>query len=103
MPVPQALLIATIVGALVEVCKSLVGRVLVALGISFVTYQGFDATLGWVKSDVISRIGALPPDVVGLLGVLQVDVCINILFSAYMARLGVMGLTNGTITRMVQK
>ena len=41
MPVPQALLIATIVGALVEVCKSLVGRVLVALGISFVTYQGF--------------------------------------------------------------
>lgn len=60
MPEPQALLIATIVGALVEVCKSLVGRVLVALGISFVTYQGFDGTLGWVKSDVISRIGALP-------------------------------------------
>ncbi|WP_428996752.1 DUF2523 family protein [Pseudomonas aeruginosa] len=40
------------------------------------------------KDYVFSNLGGVPAQWLQVLGLLQVDVCINILFSAYIARAG---------------
>lgn len=95
--------IAALLGGLVSAMSSFVGRALVALGVSYVTYTGIDAVTGWIFSEVQDRIGDAPTAVVQVLGLLQVDTCLSILASAVAARHVIAGLTAGKLTRMVIK
>ncbi len=63
-----------------------------ALGFSAVTFTGVTVVMDKAKDYVFSNIGALPASWLQLLGVLQVDVAINILFSAYIARAVMWGM-----------
>ncbi len=82
---------------------SFVGRVLVALGISVVTYTGMQASLDWLKAGAVSALGSLPPQVVGMLGVLRVGQCISIVCSAIVARMIVNGMQSDTVKRWVMR
>jgi len=95
--------VAAIGGMLINLVGTLVGRVLVALGLSVITYTGVNATLEALKSQAVQSFTALPPEVFGMLGMMRVGQCISIITSAIAARLLLDGLTSDTFKRMVMK
>lgn len=93
-------------GLLVQIAGTLVGQVLLSIGIGFATYTGVSASLEWAKAEFISGFtsGSLPAGVVGLLALLKVGTCVSMLFSALTIRLTLSGLSaGGTLHRMVHK
>jgi hypothetical protein len=97
------LLIAALWGALVPMLGTMVGRVLVSLGIGYVSYTGIDATMGWAKAQFLSGMSGLPSQAIGLASTMKVGVCVSMLLSALVARLVLQGLTGGTITKMMAR
>lgn len=79
-------LIAALWGAFLSILPSIIGRILVAIGISAITYTGFSLALDSYKSDIFSALGATSPTILQVMGVLNVGTAINILFSAMAAR-----------------
>jgi hypothetical protein len=95
------LFISALIGALVSICASLVGRILVSLSIGYVTYTGVSVGLTALQNWVWSEAAGLPETVLNILGFLQVDTCIDIMLSAYVARITLAGLSaGGSITKM---
>lgn len=99
----MAPLIASLLGGLITVVGTMAGRVLVALGVSVVTYTGLSSSLDWLKGQMMGSLLSLPPEVVGLLSVLKIGVALNIYMSAIAARLVIGGLTGDTLKRWVLK
>jgi energy-converting hydrogenase Eha subunit H len=97
------LLIQALLGGLVQAAGTLVGKVLLSLGIGYVSYTGINLFFDSAKQQLFSAIASQAPVVLQLAGVLQIGTCVNILISAALAKLTLMGLTNGAITRMVTK
>ncbi len=95
--------IAAIGGMLINIVGSLVGRVLVALGIGVVTFTGVNAALDELKVQAVQSFSALPPEVVGMLAMMKVGVAISIVTSAIAARLLLDGLTSDTFKRWTLK
>lgn len=92
-----------VIGGLAYVITSFVGRVLIALGIGYVSFTGLSAWVGSVKDLVLSNLYALPPEFVQVMSLVKLDTCISILFSAISVRLILEGLSSDTITKMVIK
>lgn len=90
--------VAILWGAFLRIIGSMVGRVLVSLGIAVVTYTGVDTALSKLKGDAITALMGLPPDLVALLSFLKVGVAISIVTSAVAVRLALSGMT-GAIKR----
>lgn len=97
------LFLAAFLGALVSAAGTLVGKVLISLGIGLVVFTGVDASIAWARDMALTNIQALPPDVVGILSTLKVGVFISMISSALVVRMTLQGLTGGSIKRMVQK
>ncbi|MGB6101697.1 MAG: DUF2523 domain-containing protein [Comamonas sp.] len=95
--------LAALGGVLINLVGTIVGRVMIALGIGVVTYTGMNTTLGWLKAQALASIQTLPPEVVGLLGLLQVGTCISIVTSAMAARAVINGISGDTFKRWVLK
>lgn len=64
-----------------------VARILLAIGVSFVTFQGLDAVLNMATNSLHGLFGSLPSNVGALLGLADVDFALNLILSAYAARL----------------
>jgi hypothetical protein len=92
-----------IIGWLIAACSTIVGRVLISLGISYVSYKGLDAGITAMKSEFFNSASGLGSTVTGLMGVLKLDVCVNMIASAIVGRLVFAGMTSGTVRRMVFK
>jgi len=93
--------IGALIGALISAMGTMVGRVLISLGISYITYSGISLSLSWAKDQVMSKMGNAPSMLLNVLGILQVGTCINIVFSAYVAVLVLKGVSAaGSITKM---
>jgi hypothetical protein len=97
------LFIAALWGALIPMLGSLVGRVLVSLGVGYVSYTGIDTGIAWAKAQFLTGMSGLPAQAMGLASTMKVGVCVSMLLSALVARLVLQGLTSGTITKMVTK
>jgi hypothetical protein len=97
------IVIAALIGALADAAASLVGRVLIAMFISYVTYSGLDTLLSAIGGNIKEYMTGLPSVMVGLLGILKADVDVNIILSALTARATLNGLQNGSITRRIIK
>jgi hypothetical protein len=95
--------IASLIGGLVQAAGTLVGRVLLSLGIGYLTYTGVDASLAWVRDQVVAASGGLPGQTLAVLGALRAGSGLSVVFSALAARLVLSGLTSGSIKRMVLK
>lgn len=95
--------IAAIGGMLINLVGTLVGRVMVALGLSVVTYTGINAALDAIKSQAISSFNSLPADTIAIISMMRVGECISIVSSAIAARLILNGLTGDTFKRWVSK
>jgi hypothetical protein len=97
------LFLAALLGGLVQAASSIAGRVLIALGIGYVSYTGISALLDWIKAQVVSYLVGAPATMVAIMGLLKIDVAVSIVFSALAARLVLQGLTSDKLTRMVIK
>lgn len=99
----MGILVAALIGGLATAAASLVGRVLIALFIGFVAYQGVDIALAAAKSHIFEYLGQEPGIVLNVLGLLNVDRSIEVVFSAIAARLVLNGLTGGSMKKMIFK
>jgi len=97
------LFLAALIGALVDACGTLVGRVLVSLGIGYVAFSGVDVSIEWARDYAVQSFSGLPPQALAVAGALQIGTAISILSSALTTRMVLQGLTGGTIRRMVQR
>ena len=95
--------VAALLGGLISITGSLVGRVLVALGISVVTYSGMDASLSWLRVQAVQALQGTGADVVGMLSVMRVGQCISIVTSAILARALITGINSDSVKRWVLK
>jgi large-conductance mechanosensitive channel len=99
---PYAIAVA-IGGALLSLVASLVGRVLLALALGFVSYQGFDLLLTQFTTLFMQYSQALSSDTLKVLGLLKLGTCFNIALSALTIRATLGGLQSGTFKRLVHK
>lgn len=67
-------------------------KLLRGLGFAAVTYTGINILMDQAKDYVFQNMASLPMEWINLLGLLKVDVCINIIFSAYVARAMLWGM-----------
>lgn len=95
-----AFLLPAIAGALLSVAASLVGRILIALGIGLITYTGLNTALGYFSTTFTNAMGSSGATIAGLCGVLQLDACLSIFTAAALAKLAIAGATSGTIKRL---
>jgi hypothetical protein len=95
--------IAALIGGLVQSAFSMVGRVLVALGFSYVTFSGLDTSLSWIKTTIQSSVTGLPSQALSVLGACNVGIAVSIVLSAISARMIFDGMTGGAIRKMVLK
>jgi len=93
--------IGSLAGALLSLVGSHVLRVLTALGLGILTYEGFSAALDFFKNPVLSSFSGLPADILSLLGYMKVGKSLTIIFSALLASVAIKGLTNGVYKRFV--
>lgn len=78
------------------VAGPLVNRILTGLGIGAVSYVGINLMLGQAKSYIVSNFGSLAHNVMLLLGVAKVDIAVNIIFAAVVARAVASGMNKGS-------
>lgn len=98
-----AFLIPAIAGALVSIVGSLVGRVLMALGMGVFSYVGINASLDVFKrmfADAMSGVGG---DIAGVCGMLKLDMCLSIFIAAALVKLVISGASGGTLKRLSMK
>lgn len=90
-------------GGLAAICGSLVGRVLLALGIGYVTFKGFDLVITWLLDQIKANMNSMSLETVNFFGYLWVDKAIGMVFSAYSAAVLVKLAGSTNITKMVTK
>ncbi|MFT4173951.1 MAG: DUF2523 domain-containing protein [Rhodocyclaceae bacterium] len=96
--------IAALLGGLIQIAATLAGRVLIGIGIGFVTFTGVMTMLGKITDGIVTRVNGLPTEMIQLLGVMQLDTDITIFTTALVVRMTLNGLSaDGAIKRMVQK
>lgn len=96
-------LLMAIGGLLLQLAASMVGRVLLALGLSYVTYSGFDVGVTWLLDQIKANFTGMGADTASFLAWLWVDKAIGLIFSAYSAAL-VVKMAGGTkLTKLVTK
>lgn len=98
------LFLVGLLGGLGSIAGNLVGRVLVALGIGYITYQGLDIAISYFQNQALSYLlSSGYQEVNAALNMLNIGKCINVTFSAIIARNVISGLTGGSITKTVIK
>jgi len=95
--------LAALLGGFISSAASIAGRVLISIGFGIVAYTGITVALDALKDQAMANLSAVPADIIGIMGLLKVDVSLSIIFSAIATRLLIMGLTSGVIKRMILK
>lgn len=72
---------------------SVVARVLLALGVGFVSYVGFNSVLGLATDMIHDMFSEIPMEPLMIMGLADVDLFINIVLSAYSARIALMSVS----------
>ena len=98
------MIVSWILGGLLQIASSLVGRVLLALGFGFVEYAGFSALIDNVKQQASSLIGALgSSSLAEWAGFFRIDVHLSIVLSAIGVKVMLNALSGDKVRRLVQK
>lgn len=96
-------LIAMLWGALLNILGTIVGRVLVSLGMTAVTVTGINAAMDYGKAQLTAAVSGLDPEVLGLLGALGAGNFVSIILSAIIARMTIKGITGNSFKKLVRK
>lgn len=93
MPLALLPLLATFLGSIIA---GLAFRVLASIGFAYVAYRGISFLINSTKTYIISMFSAMPPEAAAILGLLRVDIAINIIIAAIVARLLLSGMDKAT-------
>ena len=93
---------AWLLGGLVNIMPTLVGQVLISLGIAAITYTGFSASIDWLKAGAVGAFVGLSPVIMGMLALMKVGSCISMLFSALSIRMALQGMKSASFVRMTK-
>ncbi len=88
---------SALIGGLLSVVGSFVGKALIALGISYVAYKGMDTSIAWATAQFFSNAQGLPSTSIQIMGLMQVDTAVNMLCSALVMRLTFKGMSAGVM------
>jgi len=77
-----------------------VARIFLALGLSYVVYQGMDTLMTNAQANITSQFGALGGSIYQIAAMCGVDVAITILFSAIAVKLLINGFSGGAKTAL---
>lgn len=86
-----------LVGALIQVMGTFVGKALISLGIGYFAYKGIDASVGFAKSHFFQSLGGINATAVQIFGAMKGGQCVTMLFSALIARLTFKGMVGGVM------
>lgn len=93
MPLP-ALVFGSVIAA---IAVNLVVKVLLALGIGFVSYSGITNILDYAQTEIQNRAAALPPEVLQMFSIMNIDVYITTVMSALAIKLSLKGVTTAGV------
>ena len=85
--------IAFLMRALFTAAPGIVVYTLKAIGFGLVTYTGMYYLTDTVKDYIFSNLGNVPAAWMSVLGLLKIDVCVNIIISAHAANLMSRGIS----------
>lgn len=74
------------------VAANFVARILVSLGVSFVSYTGFGFILNSAASQLRAMFSGMPSDIISYIGLSDIDLAINMVLAAYTAKLAMISL-----------
>lgn len=94
---------AAIWGAFLNVVQSIVGRVLLALGLGVATYYGLGSVVDDITSMGRNALISLPPDLKKILGLLRIGEVFSLYVSTVTIKLLYNGVTGGTVRRIVTR
>lgn len=94
---------SSLIGAIGIALASFVGRALIALGLGYATYTGFQALGTYGLGQIKDAFGGMGADAAGLLGYLWVDKAISVIFSAYTSALALKMAGSTSVTKLVHK
>lgn len=97
-----ALFIPALVGALAGAMASMVGRMVLALGIGFVTYKGMNVLIDNLRNGVISQMKGVPGEALNFMAYLYLDKALSMIMSAVAISLSIR-LIGGGLKKMVVK
>ena len=96
--------LAALWGALIQVLGTVVGKVLLSLGVGYIAYTGVSASFDWLKSELLSNATALPAATIGMLVVLKVPNILGLYFSTFTMIATLRGVSAaGTLKKTVLK
>jgi len=93
-------LVQAIITGLFTGAGQIVAKVLLSLGIGYVSYTGLNALVTMNEGQVLALLSTLPPVAVQMIGVLKLGTCVKIMFSAMLMRIVLVGVNNDTLTKM---
>lgn len=99
-------IIGMVLGGLISLMPSLIGRVLLALGFGFVEYAGISTLVAYVVDQVnlsINNFSAGSAAMLAWAGFLRIDIHFSILLSAIGVKVLMNSLGGATVRRLVQK
>lgn len=96
-------IIASLIGALSTAAGSLVGRVLLALGMGFVTFKGADVSISWILDFIKQSLSAMPVQVVNFFAFLWIDKALSMVFSAYTTAAFIRMAGGTSLTKLITK
>ena len=97
-------IISVLLGGLIQIVGSLVGRVIVALGFGFVEYVGVSALIDQIKADARGYIDAVgASSLAAWAGFFRIDVHLSIIISAVGVKVLLSALTGDKVRRLVQR
>lgn len=90
---------AAIWGAVLSVIGSIVGRVMLALGLGLVTYLGFGSIISELTSYGNQSLLGLPEELKKIFGLLRIGEAFSLLTGTVTVKLVYNGMANGAIRR----
>ena len=102
LPLIPVIAASSIGGVLLTLVSSLVGRVLLALGLGLVTFTALDPLLEQFRTRYFDQLSGLPSDIIGFVGLLKIGDAVQILFAALATKLA-MTAVQGAVKRWVVK
>ena len=88
MALPLAATLAPFIGFIVgKFAIRLVYRVLASLGIGIITYTGTSQFIQSYSSQISSQFSSLPPQAAQVFGILNIDVFMSLIISAFAVRI----------------
>lgn len=96
----MGMIMQVVIGGLISSMGTFVGRILASLGMGYITFQGVDMTLTWIRNGIASGMSGLPSDVLAILSAFKAGEGVAVLLSALAIRMTIDGMTSDRFRKL---